>query len=115
MKWIRFDKMSETYGIVREINYVPDDPVHGVSPGRSSQGVYVENIPEAAIMEGKDALLIVNPVTLELWYEYIDRPLTSEEELKRIKIENENFKNQLAQTNADMQGLMDYLGQQGLI
>jgi hypothetical protein len=36
-------------------------------------------------------------------------------EFDQLKIDNTNLKEQLAQTNADMQGLMDYLGQQGLI
>lgn len=40
--------------------------------------------PESAPV-GKTYLLFYNPITQELWYEMIDRPLTEDEEIAELK------------------------------
>jgi hypothetical protein len=46
-------------------------------------GALVDEIPEPEQIEGKMAVMYYNPQTNRVYYEYIDRPLTPEEELQR--------------------------------
>lgn len=49
----------------------------------------VEDIPKPEIKSGKLANLKINVKTNELFYEYVDRPLTQDEELAKVRAENE--------------------------
>lgn len=65
---------------VELIHYMPDDPVEGLPDEIKQQGIRVESVPEPPEPKrGKSAVLYCNPKTGELWYEYVDRPLTPEE------------------------------------
>ena len=44
------------------------------------------NPPES--QAGKDTVLYLNPVTKELFYEYVDRPLTEAETIMQLKSES---------------------------
>jgi hypothetical protein len=43
----------------------------------------VDEIPEPQQIEGKIPVMYYNPQTNNVYYEYIDRPLTPEEELRQ--------------------------------
>lgn len=56
-----------------------------------SQSVVIDavippNPPERQV--GKDTVMFLNPVTEELFWEYVDRPLTDAETIDRLKVEN---------------------------
>lgn len=50
-----------------------------------AQGVEVGEIPEPEERERKMPVLYINPDTKELWYEYVDRPLTEEERMQEME------------------------------
>lgn len=58
-------------------------------------GFEVAEIPEPTITPGKLAVLYANPLTRELWYEYVDAPLTPEDKVAKMEEENTNMKNQI--------------------
>ena len=53
-----------------------------------SKGILVESLPPIIQQAGKIEQLYINPTTNELWYEYVDRPLTEKEEIEKLKQEN---------------------------
>jgi hypothetical protein len=53
------------------------------SPLEPIDGIEVDTIPEPKLLFGKDFIHYVNPETKEQWYEYIDRPLTLNEEREK--------------------------------
>lgn len=48
-------------------------------------GILVESIPKESYQVGKIGILYINPKTKEMWYEYVDRSLTPEEEIAQLK------------------------------
>ena len=68
---------------VGPIHYMPFDPVHGLGKTReeleAEGGVFVESIPEPENRPGKSAMLKYSEVD-GLYYEYVDRSLTTEEQ-----------------------------------
>jgi hypothetical protein len=69
-------------------HYAPFDETYGL--GKSvdelkETGILVDKLPDMNELPGKIATLKYDKGINELYYEYIDRPLTSEEELKRLK------------------------------
>jgi|HigsolmetaAR203D_1030402.scaffolds.fasta_scaffold00989_15 hypothetical protein len=75
---IRFSKISEDKAIVTVIEYQHD----GLTDDNS---MLVNSIPEEQPQVGKSGVLYVNPRTKELWYEYLDRPLTPEEKIAQLE------------------------------
>ncbi|PIC05481.1 hypothetical protein CS060_04175 [Anoxybacillus flavithermus] len=68
------------------IHCIPFDEEHGL--GKTEEelrqiGALVEDIPEPEQVEGKTPVMYYNPQTNSVYYEYIDRPLTPEEELRQ--------------------------------
>lgn len=57
-----------------------------------------EQIPIPQYIPGKGSILKLNITTMELYYEYFDRPLTPEEELAKVKSELESTKTALEGT-----------------
>jgi hypothetical protein len=51
-------------------------------------GYLVDKLPIAETPTGKDAILYRNPVSGDLYYEYLDRPLTANEEIFELKSQN---------------------------
>lgn len=78
-----------------------------LSESERKEGIEVISIPQlpSEAMFGKMLSLYVNQQTKEVWYEYIDRPLTAEEELETLKSQNEVLGQTLANLtlqNADL-------------
>lgn len=93
--WIRFDKLNETDGVVIEQNFIPDDPIHGVSGDRVDSGIFITDIPnEPPVNVGQVNILHINPLTNELFWVTESRQLTPEEQTKQ---EIESLKAQNAQ------------------
>ncbi len=76
-KFIQCDLETESRARVSFVHYVPSQLPETVL----ATGILVEDIPEPEVIERKAPVLYFNPQTSELWYEYIDRPLTQEEQL----------------------------------
>lgn len=88
MPLILFKTESEVRAIVTMVHYMPRDKENGLPEDIIVQGVEVDNILEPNNAPYKNAVHYINPQTLEQWYEYIDRPLTTEEEITKLKQEN---------------------------
>lgn len=54
-----------------------------LSEGEKANAYYFTEIPEPESIEGKVPRMFLNPTTREIFYEYVDRPLTPEEELRQ--------------------------------
>ena len=70
------------------INYQPFDAVHGMKKTREellSEGYLVNNIPDPEVVDGKVSVLMYNPDTSTLYFEYKDRPLTESERLNQLE------------------------------
>lgn len=77
MPLVGFQKITETRAKVMTIDYVSNQE------GETS--ILVTEVPPAEIIFGKAAETYINPKTREIWYEYIDRPLTPDEALHQLK------------------------------
>lgn len=81
------------------VHNMPFDEVNGL--GKTEEelrqiGALVDEIPEPEQIEGKIAVMYYNPQTNSVYYEYIDRPLTPEEELRqRIELMQQALDNLL--------------------
>lgn len=84
-----FIKQEE--GKVSFIHYMPFDEKEGLNKTKEEleiEGFLVESIPEAEI-NGKNAILHINPETKELWYEYQEDPPTQLEQIKTLRQQQE--------------------------
>lgn len=79
MIFVRIAEETATKAMVYFQHNFPDD----LTEEELADGLLVDSVPEPTPQDGKMALLYINPITKELWYEYVDRPLTSEEETKK--------------------------------
>lgn len=80
MPLVLFDKITDERASVNLIHNMPDDPEHGLPDNIKNKGIYVDSIPEnLPIKKGTNQVLYINPLTEEMWYEYVDRPLSPEE------------------------------------
>lgn len=91
MKFIMFEAQSETVAEIKFVHNMPFDPVHGLPEEILASGLLVDSIPEPED-NGKAPRLYINPETMEMWYEYFDRPLEPidaiGQEVARLKFEN---------------------------
>lgn len=78
-------------GQVQEVHYMPLDPVHGLGKTKeeleSEGGVFVESVPEPENRPGKAPVLKYSEAE-GLYYEYVDRPMTQEERVDAMQMEN---------------------------
>ncbi len=81
MKWLFYEKETDTKAKVMLI-YNVEPPEELISNGNY---IKVENVPEPIQVKGKSTLPYCNPETKEVWYEYVDKPLSSEEQLKELQ------------------------------
>jgi hypothetical protein len=51
---------------------------------QKQQAIHVESIPDPQQIEGKIPHLYYRPSTNEFYYEYVDRPLTQEEQIQQL-------------------------------
>lgn len=96
-------KVTDTKSKVGFVHFMPLDAesgLHKTIDELNTTGVLVEVLPQAEKIDGKNAVLCVNPQTKEIFYEYVDIPLTPEEEMRR-KIEEQQKKIDLQQQAID--------------
>lgn len=70
------------------VHNMPFHPEHGLGKSEVELrqiGALVENVPEPEQIEGKVGVLYYNPETNEVYYEYIDRPLTEQERIGQLE------------------------------
>lgn len=83
---------------VEFIHYKPFDPIDGLGISKDELilgGVFVDAIPEPIEVDGKTSVLKYDHNTESMYYEYIERPLTQEEELKLLKEQNAQLKSDM--------------------
>ncbi|GLY09605.1 hypothetical protein [Pseudobacillus badius] len=82
--------LSNTEGTIKEMTTTLYQYQH-LNEEMKARGIEVEesSLPQPENIEGKHAKLIYNTETGEFFYKYEDRPLTAEEELAKVKAENE--------------------------
>lgn len=81
MKYLFYEKETDTRAKVMLIYY--ETPPKELLDGGNY--ITIEDIPKPEQVKGKAALPYCNPQTSEFWYEYVDRPLTSEEQSEELQ------------------------------
>lgn len=81
MKWLFYEKETDIKAKVMLIYY--ETPPKELLDGGNY--IKVENVPEPRQVKGKSILPYCNPETKEVWYEYVDKPLVLEEQLKELQ------------------------------
>lgn len=81
MRYLFYEKETDTRAKVMLIYY--ETPPKELLDGGNY--ITIENISEPEQVKGKAALPYCNPQTSEFWYEYVDRPLTSEEQSEELQ------------------------------
>lgn len=84
MNYLFFEKETETRAVVTLMYHVTPPPEFDGVPR-----IEVEEMPLPEPTFAKDAIMYANPTTGEVWFEYIDRPLTPQEENQRLKEKQE--------------------------
>jgi hypothetical protein len=88
MPYIFYENLENNEAMVTKIVHIDDF----ATDEEKQAGKYFANIPQPEIQQGKLALLYINIETDELFYKYVDRPLTPEEKLQLLEQENEELK-----------------------
>lgn len=68
------------------VHHVPFDEEHGLGKNEEELrqiGALVDTVPEPEQIAGKIPVMYYNPQTNSVYYEYIDKPLTPEEEMRQ--------------------------------
>lgn len=96
---IKTKRETNTREKVVYMHFKPED----LSMDTISSGILVDAsaIPEPTITSGKQAVLYYNPVTVELWYEYVDVQLPVDEQITQLKVQLEDATQRLATAEAD--------------
>lgn len=81
MKWLFYEKETNTRAKVVLIYHV-EPPEELLNKGNY---ITATNIEEPEQKTGKTALPYCNPEAKEVWYEYVDKPLSSEEQLEELQ------------------------------
>ena len=92
---------STTAKIESIINNIQDVPEEIIA-----QGIQVEEYPKGVNKVGKYETLYINPLTLEVYSEYEDRPLTQEEQLQVLKLAQDLMKVSLSDVEMAMAEMM---------
>lgn len=101
--FLRLEKISEEKAKIVGVHYAPAS----LSDIEKEGGVIVDTFVEEYI-QGKICIPYWNYTTQSVEWEYTDKPLTLEQKLIIQEEKNVTLEAQLAQTNADMQGFMEY-------
>ena len=84
MNYLFYKKITNDKAIVDIIYYVQPSETEIASLMMYHDGYLTKNdIPISQSIKNKQSILYCNPETEELWYEYVDMPLTKEEELEQ--------------------------------
>lgn len=100
MKFLQYEKETDTKALVTTIHYKPFDKVDGLRKTKEELeevGVLVDYIPPAIDEIGKRASLYINLETKELWYEYVEIPSGDTDDLKALKEKMEQQKNAMTE------------------
>jgi len=93
---------SPERAFVHAINWVKNKIPEGVD-----NAVVFESLPEEESIEGKKGRLYFNPKSGAVWYEYVDRPLSDVESLRKeveaLKAEAEGLKLRLDSAESRIQ------------
>lgn len=88
-------KASDTDNIVNMIHAMPFDPLVGLGKTEEQlleNGFLVEELPANLVSVGQVAILHINPITLEMYYEYQDEPETAlKKELSDISVSTAEY------------------------
>lgn len=77
-KLLFIEKETDTRAKITAIHSQPNL----LPQNKKSNGIYIENMPEKPnTSRGQRALPYVNPQTREVWYEVVDKELSTEEQL----------------------------------
>lgn len=79
-------------GDVTSQHHMPFDEVNGMGKNKEElevNGYFIESIPTPERRNGKDAILKGDMATKTVWYEYVDRHLTRDEQIEALKAENQ--------------------------
>lgn len=81
---IRYEEITPSKGAVRFIHYQPDL----LTEDEKKDGVLLDgSVPEPDLIDGKESNLYYNPLTNELFFEYIDTSNKEEKDILLRKIE----------------------------
>lgn len=109
---IMFGVQKETYDKARVeyTYYMPFDEEYGLGKTKEeleTEGfLFVDEVLEPDEQTGKTPVLYINPETLEQWYEFVDRPLTTEERLDVAESKNGELQQAIADLTMTMAALM---------
>ena len=98
MNYLFYEKESEERAKVVLIYHV--EPPQNLLNSRDY--ITVDEVQEPEQKEGKSPLLYCNPQTGDVWYEYVDRPLTPEETLNKKLEEQQSQIEELTLLLGDM-------------
>lgn len=77
MKLIRIDENNKVLGYHNQPDMLSEE--------ERANGIMVEAIPEPEQIKGKQGVLMYNPNNNSVYVEYVDRPLTTEEQMQELK------------------------------
>ena len=80
-----YEKETDTKAKITMIHNQPHDNKNGLPREQIDKGIEKTEMPIKEDKRGKIALPYINPRTGEIWYEYVDRPLTEEERLNNLE------------------------------
>lgn len=83
MIFLGYNKLAKEDVAIDLTHYFPDE----LPQEMLEQGLLVEEVPEPEQREGKYGVLMINPVTKELYYNYFDIPKT-EADLQRERLQS---------------------------
>lgn len=81
-------KVNPKNSVVTEFHHNPFDPTEGLNTPRDElekEGFFVSSIPKAEIISGRRAVPKYNMDSKEVYYEYIEMPLSQEERLNALE------------------------------
>lgn len=84
MIFVRYNKTATTITKVETVHYKPDI----LSEEDLATGILVDAIPTPDKISNKAAVLMIDPITKELSYSYVDIPLTLEKQIDILKSQN---------------------------
>lgn len=80
-------KVNDAF-VVTTIHHNPFDPTEGLNTPREElekEGYFVSSIPKPEVIKGRRAIPRYNPDTQEVYYEYMEVPLSMDERLEAIE------------------------------
>jgi len=99
--YLFYKKENENKAFVELIYYQQPESVQDVLLNYDGY-LIKDEIPKEEYLVGKISKLYCNPQTGELWYEYVDRPLTSEEIANQKLVEQQAQIDELTLMLGDM-------------